>query len=63
MTVPLPALFIQVLRGARRTLAEPGVRMLSFEYHEIGGWQRNTLHDSLEFLDALGYDCYFQVTL
>jgi len=28
----------QVLKGARRTLVFPGVRLLNFEYHGIGVW-------------------------
>lgn len=34
---------------------------MSFEYHSGGDWHFNTLKDTTDFLDGLGYDCYFQV--
>lgn len=37
------------------------MRLLSFEYNDQGPWAYNTLKASVEALDAIGYDCYFQV--
>ena len=47
----------RVLLGALRTL--PRVRYLEFEYHRVNRWARSDLQDLVDFLDQLGFDCFW----
>jgi len=50
-----------VLAGATQLLQSRRVRMLEFEYHSKGGWQRpGMLHDVVNTLASFGYTCFWQ---
>jgi hypothetical protein len=48
-----------VLKGASKTLASGRVGFIEFEYHNIGPWSTMRLQDTVEYLDALEFTCYF----
>lgn len=50
----------RVLAGAAQLLSHRRVRLLEFEYHGIGHWRDANLEDLVDWLDNLGYTCYFQ---
>lgn len=52
-----------VLHGAQGTLAAHKVTILQFEYHQLGVWRQHSLQDITQWLDSLGYVCYFDGTL
>jgi len=49
-----------VLLGAVLTLATKTVRIIEFEYHTIAHWKTARLEELLDYLDNLGFDCYWQ---
>jgi FkbM family methyltransferase len=56
-----------VLEGAATALAAHAVRVIQFEYHGVGYWSKQappadarTLRGTVRWLDALGYDCFFE---
>eukprot|EP00184_Porphyridium_aerugineum_P003936 CAMPEP_0184706698 /NCGR_PEP_ID=MMETSP0313-20130426/36893_1 /TAXON_ID=2792 /ORGANISM="Porphyridium aerugineum, Strain SAG 1380-2" /LENGTH=253 /DNA_ID=CAMNT_0027168257 /DNA_START=179 /DNA_END=940 /DNA_ORIENTATION=+ len=51
---------VPVLLGSIMTLATKTVRVIEFEYHNIGRWVYARLEELLDLLDNLGFDCYWQ---
>lgn len=47
----------RVLIGAIESL--PRVRLLEFEYHSVGHWATADLHDTVDYLDNLGFTCFW----
>jgi FkbM family methyltransferase len=47
----------RVLIGAIKSL--PRVRLLEFEYHSVGHWATADLQDSVDYLDNLGFTCFW----
>ena len=47
----------RVLIGAVNTL--PSVRLLEFEYHHVGHWTTADLQDTVDYLDNLGFTCFW----
>lgn len=48
-----------VLRGATATLRERRVLLVEFEYHGIGLWVDTTIREVVDWLDSLGYTCFW----
>lgn len=48
-----------VIRGGSDTLRT--TRLLGFEYSNLGRWATATLEVGVQVLDALGFDCYFEL--
>jgi len=49
-----------VLLGAVLTLATKTVRVIEFEYHVVGRWKAARIEELLDYLDNLGFDCYWE---
>jgi hypothetical protein len=52
-----------VLRGARKTLQARAATIVEFEHHSVGRWLTESLHDTVQALDAYGYRCFWQGNL
>lgn len=53
----------KVIRGASSLLRRRAVRVLEFEFGTGGAqghWGPRTLHDTLQFLQSLGYSCFWE---
>mmetsp|Transcript_15545 Transcript_15545/g.27322 ORF Transcript_15545/g.27322 Transcript_15545/m.27322 type:complete len:387 (-) Transcript_15545:342-1502(-) len=49
-----------VLLGAVMTLATKTVRIVEFEYHRVARWKTARLEELLDYMDNLGFDCYWE---
>jgi hypothetical protein len=50
-----------VLRGAMQLLRTRRVGVIEFEYHGIGSWANESIHETINLLHDLGrYECFWQ---
>lgn len=49
-----------VLQGTKHLFAHRSVRLVAFEYHEYPPWDKYSLKQTVEWLDSMDYDCFFQ---
>ena len=49
-----------VLLGAEANLASKRVRVVEFEYHSMGRWRNESLHNVISRLKSHGYECFWQ---
>lgn len=50
----------RVLMGAIEGLKRRAFRVVEFEYHGVGDWQRLSLNQTVTNIGAFGYRCYWQ---
>ena len=49
-----------VLHGAVRLLSSRAVKVLEFEYHNLGAWRHSSVSKEVAWLQGFGYTCFWQ---